>query len=110
VLFSLQSARINLSRFTIEPAILFKHACRIFHLPLFLRDKKNNPRYNSTMKRQTFFTPKGGGTHIADTLREDSFDLYGKVLLARAHKVWKKVTLPYARVVCVSKRANLQIV
>lgn len=57
-----------------------------------------------------FYTGRLGGTHIADTLREDSFDLYGKVLLARAHKVWKKVRLSYARVVYVSKRANLQIV
>lgn len=93
---ALQSFRINLPRFTTgKLAILFRHACRIFHLPLFVRDKKNNPRYNSTMKRQTFFTTESqaGGTHIADTLREDSFDLYGKVLLARAHKVWKKVGL-----------------
>lgn len=93
---SLPSFRINLSRFTTgKLVILFKHACHIFHLPLFARDKKNNPPYNSTMKRQTFFTTESQAreTHIADTLWKDSFNLYGKILLARAHKVWKKITL-----------------
>jgi len=69
--------------------ILFKHARRISHLLsfLFMRDKKNNLRYNGSAKRQTSFTMNLRLELLSPTLRENSFDLYDGILLARAHKI-----------------------